>query len=102
MFFNYLFKNKKGNSKNIKDGIFNIAVIINIVCLSCSLLLLLGCFFVKVEKIDSLILISILSVAGCYFVEVLLAWASAMLENKTVIIEKEPVKKLKTTKKKEK
>lgn len=93
MFFSKLFKDKKGDKKNILAGIFNIAVVLNIVCLSISFLLLLACFFINKSKIDNIICAAIIVIAGCYVVEVFLAWASAILnDNSNEITEKKKKK----------
>lgn len=82
MFFSKLFKDRIGNEEKVTEGIFNIAVILNIVCLATALMLLLGCFFVKTENIEKMIAVAILIISGCYIFEVFLAWASAILNKK--------------------
>lgn len=98
MFFSQLFKNKKGNVEKVSEGIFNIAVVLNIVCLATSIMLLVGCFFVETKNIETLIIAAIIILAGCYIVEVYLAWTSAIL-NKKEKVEKIEDKKIKITKK---
>lgn len=82
MFFSKLFNDRKGNEEKVTEGIFNVAVILNIVCLAVAILLLLGCFFVETKNIEKLIIVAILIIAGCYIFEVFLAWASAILNKK--------------------
>lgn len=79
MFFSKLFKNKIGDKTAVSNNIFNTAVVLNIVCVSTSLLLLLGCFFVETEKIRGLVIWAIIVFIGCYLAELLLALLSVHL-----------------------
>lgn len=82
MFFSKLFSDRKGNEEKVTEGIFNIAVVLNIVGLATAIMLLLGCFFIEAKNIEKLIVLAILIIAGCYIFEVFLAWASAILNKK--------------------
>lgn len=82
MFFSKLFKDRKGNEQKVTEGIFNIAVVSNIVCLATAIMLLLGCFFVETKNIEKLMVLAILIIAGCYIFEVFLAWASVIVNKK--------------------